>query len=91
MPFTEQYAREADPREEWGSPRLERSNRGLSLAWGASIVLIGLSRLAAAAARHSSAHTVAQILLGAAVPVVIIVYMLKFTQSYPERAAHTQT
>jgi hypothetical protein len=91
IPFTEQYARESVPREEWGSPRFKRVNRSLSLAWGASIVLIGLSRLAAAAARHSSAHTVAQILLGAAVPVVIIVYMLKFTQSYPERAAHAQT
>ena len=91
IPFTEQYARESVPREEWGSPRFKRVNRGLSLAWGASIVLIGLSRLAAAAARHSSAHTVAQILLGAAVPVVIIVYMLKFTQSYPERAAHART
>src|ERR1700722_2616161 len=85
IPFTEQYARESVPREEWGSPTFKRVNRGLSVAWGASVVLIGLFRLAAAAARHSSAHTLAQILLGAAVPLIIIVFMLKFTQSYPER------
>jgi hypothetical protein len=85
IPFTEQYARESVPQEEWGSPTFKRVNRGLSVAWGASVVLIGLFRLAAAAARHSSAHTLAQILLGAAVPLIIIVFMLKFTQSYPER------
>ena len=85
IPFTEQYAKESVPREEWGSPTFKRVNRGLSVAWGASVVLIGLFRLAAAAARHSSAHTLAQILLGAAVPLIIIVFMLKFTQSYPER------
>jgi hypothetical protein len=90
IPFTEQYAKESVPREEWGSPTFKRVNHGLSLAWGASIVLIGLCRLAAAAARHSSDHAVTQILLGAALPVVIIVYMLIFTQRYPERAAHAQ-
>ena len=91
IPFTEQYAKESVPREEWGSPTFKRVNHGLSLAWGASIVVIGVARvLAEAVARHSSGHHLAQILLGAAVPVIIIVYMLKFTQSYPERVAHAQ-
>jgi hypothetical protein len=90
IPFTEQYAKESVPREEWGSPRFKRVNHGLSLAWGASIVVIGVARvLAEAVARHSSGHHLAQILLGAAVPVIIIVYMLRFTQSYPERVAHS--
>lgn len=90
IPFTEQYAKETVPREEWGSPTFNRVNHGLSLAWGASIVVIGVARvLAEAVARHSSGHDLAQILLGAAVPVIIIVYMLKFTQSYPERVAHS--
>jgi hypothetical protein len=88
-PFTEQYAKESVPREEWGSPTFKRVNHGLSVAWGASIVVIGVARvLAEAVARHSSGHHLAQILLGAAVPVIIIVYMLKFTQSYPQRVAH---
>jgi hypothetical protein len=91
IPFTEQYAKETVPREEWGSPSFKRVNHGLSVAWGAATVLIGFSRVAAeAVARHASGHHVAQILLGAAVPVVIIVYMLKFTQSYPERVANPQ-
>ncbi|HTT88973.1 MAG TPA: hypothetical protein VMF65_05415 [Acidimicrobiales bacterium] len=90
IPFTEQYAKETVPREEWGSPTFKRVNQGLSLAWGASIVVIGVARvLAEAVARHSSGHHLAQILLGAVVPVIIIVYMMKFTQSYPERVAHS--
>ena len=90
IPFTEQYAKESVPREEWGSPAFKRVNQGLSLAWGASIVVIGVARvLAEAVARHSSGHHLAEILLGAVVPVIIIVYMLKFTQSYPERVAHS--
>jgi hypothetical protein len=90
IPFTEQYAKESVPREEWASPTFKRVNRGLSLAWGASIVVIGLSRLVAEAARNSSSHHLTQILLGAAVPVVIIIYMLKFTQSYPDRVSHAK-
>jgi hypothetical protein len=89
VPFTEQYAKESVPKEEWGTPTFKRVNHGLSLAWGGSIVVIGVARvLAEAVARHSSGHHLAQILLGAAVPAIIIVYMLKFTQSYPERVAH---
>jgi hypothetical protein len=89
IPFTEQYAKESVPKEEWGTPTFNRVNHGLSVAWGGSIVLIGFARVAAeAVARHSSSHHVAQILLGAAVPAIIIVYMLKFTQSYPARVAH---
>jgi hypothetical protein len=89
VPFTEQYAKESVPKEEWGSPTFKRVNHRLSLAWGASIVVIGVARvLAEAVARHSSGHHLAQILLGAAVPVIVILYMLKFTQSYPERVTH---
>ena len=91
IPFTEQYAKESVPREEWGSPTFKRVNHGLSLAWGVATVLIGFARVAAeAVARHSSGHHLAQILLGAGVPIVVIVYMLKFTQGYPERVAHAE-
>jgi hypothetical protein len=34
IPFTEQYAKQSVPREEWGSPTFKRVNHGLSVAWG---------------------------------------------------------
>ncbi len=34
VPFTEQYAREEVPREDWGSPRFKAINRRLTLMWG---------------------------------------------------------
>jgi hypothetical protein len=37
-----------------------------------------------------TALAVADLLLGTAIPVVIIIYMLKFTKSYPERVSHTE-
>jgi hypothetical protein len=85
MPFTEQFARESTPQAYWGSPTFKKINRVLSAAWGLAIVALGLSRVAAAAVgRHSSHHAV-ELLFSLAVPLVIIVYMLKFSKSYPDR------
>ena len=90
MPFTEQYAREEVPRQEWGSATFKRINHALSLAWGTAIMATGASRLLAEALhRHGSGRVLPQLLLGAAVPVIIVIYMLKFTKSYPERVAHS--
>jgi hypothetical protein len=86
MPFTEQFARESTPQAYWGSPTFKKINRVLSTAWGAAIVAIGLSRVAAAAvSRHSASHRLPELLLSLAVPLVIVVYMLKFSKSYPDR------
>jgi hypothetical protein len=88
MPFTEQYARESTPRAYWGSPTFKRINRVLSIAWGAAIVALGASRVSAAAIdQHTTSH-LPQLVLGVGLPVVILVYMFKFTQSYPDRVAH---
>jgi hypothetical protein len=88
MPFTEQFARESTPQAYWGSPTFKKINRVLSAAWGAAIVAIGLSRVAAAAVSRSSAsHRLPELLLSLAVPLVIVVYMLKFSKSYPDRVA----
>jgi hypothetical protein len=90
MPFTEQYARAQVPRQDWGSPTFKRINHALSLAWGVAIMAIGASRTVAEVVhRHGSGRVLPQLLLGAAVPIVIVVYMLKFTQSYPQRVAHS--
>ncbi len=62
----------------------------LSAGWGAAIFASGVSRVAAAAVERSGSHRVADLLLGTAIPVVIISYMLKFTKSYPGRVSHTE-
>jgi hypothetical protein len=85
IPFTEQFAREAVPRAEWSSPTFKKINRVLSAAWGAAILAIGVSRVAAAAINGHTTRRLPELLLGLAVPLVIIVYMLKFSQSYPDR------
>jgi hypothetical protein len=85
MPFTEQFAREATPQAYWSSPTFKKINRVLSVAWGLAIVAVGLSRVAAAAiSGHTSRH-LPELLLSLAVPVVIVIYILKFSKSYPDR------
>ncbi len=90
MPFTEQFARESVPQAEWSSPAFRKINRVLSAAWGAAIFAIGVSRVIAAAVGGHGAGRLAEILLGLAVPVVIVLYMLKFSRSYPDRVTRNQ-
>jgi hypothetical protein len=89
MPFTEQFAREVTPKEDWGSPVFRQINRVLSAAWGAAIIALGASRVVAAIIdRHTPHSRLLEILFSAVIPVAIIVYMLKFSKSYPDRATH---
>jgi hypothetical protein len=90
MPFTEQYARESTPQAYWGSPTFEQINRVLSIAWGAAIVALGVSRVSAAAIDQHTASHLPQLVLGLGLPVIIVIYMFKFTQSYPDRVTHQQ-
>jgi hypothetical protein len=85
MPFTEQFARESVPQAQWSSPIFKKINRVLSTGWGLAIFGIGVSRVAAAAINGYTTRRLPDILLGLVVPVVIIVYMLKFSKSYPDR------
>jgi hypothetical protein len=86
IPFTEQFARESTPRAYWNSPTFKQINRVLSASWGLAIAGLGVSRLLAAViGQHSSGHRLPEVLLGTVVPIVVIVSMLKFTRSYPER------
>ena len=48
----------------------------------------GLSRVAAAAIDGHTTRRLPETLLGLAIPVVIVIYMLKFSKSYPNRVAH---
>ncbi len=62
----------------------------LSAGWGLAIVAVGLSRVAAAAINGHTTHRLPELLLGLAVPSVILLYMLKFSKSYPDRVAHPE-
>ena len=88
VPFTEQFARESTPRAYWGSPTFKKINRVLSAAWGVAILAVGASRVVAAAVDRHTSHRVLELLLGVAIPLVIVVYMLKFSKSYPDRVTH---
>jgi hypothetical protein len=88
MPFTEQFARETTPQAYWSSPTFKKINRVLSAAWGLAIFAIGVSRVAAAAINGHTSRRLPETLLGLVVPAVIILYMLKFSKSYPDRVTH---
>jgi hypothetical protein len=88
MPFTEQFARESVPQAEWSSPIFKRINRVLSTGWGVAIFAVGVSRVAAAAINGHTTRRLPELLLGLVVPSVIVLYMLKFSKSYPDRVAH---
>jgi NO-binding membrane sensor protein with MHYT domain len=89
MPFTEEYARQSVPRQYWGSPTFRRINRVLSAAWGAAIVVIGVSGLLVtvldAHAVDASRNNVVDLLLNWVVPIAVIWAMVKFTATYPDR------
>jgi len=91
MPFTEQFARQNTPQACWASPTFKKINRVLSTAWGVAIVGVGIARVIAAVIdRSGGSHRFADLLLGTAVPVVIVLYMLNFSKTYPDRVAHGQ-
>jgi MFS family permease len=89
IPFTEQFAREVTPREQWGSPNFVRINRVLSAAWGVAIVALGASRVVAAIIdRHNPHSRLLVAVFSIVIPVVIVVYMLQFSKTYPDRVTH---
>jgi hypothetical protein len=90
IPFTEQFARESVPKAYWSSPTFKKINRVLSAAWGVAIFAIGLSRVAAAAINGHTTRRLPELLLGLAFPLVICLYMLKFSKDYPDRVTHNE-
>lgn len=90
MPFTGQFAREDVPQAKWESPTFKKINRVLSAAWGVAIFAVGVSRVAAAAVNGHTTRRLPELLLGLAVPAVIVLYTLKFSKSYPDRVTREQ-
>lgn len=74
----------------WASSTFKQINRVLSLGWGAALVGVGLSRLAAVAINGHTTRRLPDLLLGLAIPALITTYMLKFSKSYPDRVTHSQ-
>jgi len=80
VPFTEQYAGKAAPRQEWEKPAFRRMNRVLTLMWGLVFALIAVLGLIAAKAPSTIDWT------NWVIPVVVIVGAVGMTQTYPEKA-----
>jgi hypothetical protein len=47
VPFTEQYARESMPREQWNSPMFRAVNGKISALWGGVVAVMGVAHLLA--------------------------------------------
>jgi hypothetical protein len=88
-PFTERFARQSTPKAYWGSPTFNKINRVLSAAWGVAVVVMGIcSLLVGALDLYSDELTTpatGELLLNWVIPIVVIVGMIKFTASYPDR------
>jgi hypothetical protein len=90
VPFTEQFARQSTPQAYWNSPTFKRINRVLSTGWGLALIGVGISRLIAVIIEQNStgSHRVIDLVFAAAIPVGILIYMLRFSKSYPEKVTH---
>lgn len=80
VPFTEQYARESVPRENWGSPLFKQINRMLTLVWG--LVFAASAVLGVIAEQVDGGKD----WLNWIIPIALIVGAFKFTEWYPEQA-----
>jgi peptidoglycan/LPS O-acetylase OafA/YrhL len=80
VPFTEQYARESVPRQDWEEPAFRRTNQVLTLMWGLVFALIAVLGYVAADLPDTSDWT------NYVIPVVVIVGAVGMTHVYPRRA-----
>jgi len=87
-PFTGQFARESTPEAYWSSPTFRKVNRVLSASWGAAIFGLGVSRTVAAAISEHTGARWPEVIFGLLIPVLVLVQMVKFSKSYPERVTH---
>jgi MFS family permease len=79
-PFTEQYARESAPRDDWEQEAFRRTNQVLTLMWGLVFVLVAILGVVAAEAPETYDWT------NWVIPIVVIVGAIGITQLYPDRA-----
>src|ERR1700722_4698029 len=53
FPFTEQYARDVVPRDQWSKPAIRAAHRRLSAIWGLAVLLVAACHLYAGHEQHS--------------------------------------
>ncbi|MEV5845725.1 hypothetical protein AB0M32_27515 [Streptomyces sp. NPDC051985] len=78
-PFTAQYARHSVPREFWDSPVFTHVNKVLTTAWGVVFALMALSTWLAIRLPGQSDW------FNWVIPVALLVWVVKFTERYPEQ------
>jgi hypothetical protein len=79
-PFTQQYAPQTTPREDWEKAAFRRTNQVLTLMWALVFALIAVLGYLATTA-PATVH-----LTKAVIPVVVIVGAIGMTQIYPKKA-----
>ncbi|MEE2060687.1 DUF3159 domain-containing protein [Rhodococcus artemisiae] len=89
-PFTAEYAKQSTPREYWDSPLFRRINLVLSATWGVAIAVMGAAAVLVtvldAHATGTDSPYLIDFLLNWVVPIGLIVWMIHFTNTYPDRA-----
>jgi uncharacterized membrane protein len=81
VPFTLQYAKESAPREVWDSPLFKRINVVITLVW--SLIFLATALLGIVAVERPSTQDWTQWVI----PIVLVVWGIKFTAHYPDVAA----
>ena len=82
VPFTEEYAREAVPRQYWDSPRFKELNRRLTAMWGAVFAVMTVSHVIAGAIDKRGTN----IIFNWVIPITLVVWGSK--QSTGVKDAH---
>ena len=80
VPFTQQYAPESAPRNDWEKAAFRRTNQVLTLMWALVFALIAVLGYVAVTAPTTVEWT------KAVIPAVVIVGAIGMTQIYPDRA-----
>ena len=83
-PFTEQFARESVPESVWHTPRFHSTNRRISAAWGAGVLVMALAHTLAALLENP----VTNLLLNWGVPIAVFVVVLGYTKRTVAAARH---
>lgn len=88
-PFTAGYAKMSAPREVWDSPVFRRINRVLSATWGVALIVIGAASLVVTALDAQPGDTgspyLLDLILNWVVPIAVLVWTIRFTNTYPDR------
>jgi hypothetical protein len=70
VPFTEEYARQAVPREHWSSPRFKTVNRRLTVMWGGVFAVMTVSHVIAGVIDHKGTN----IIFNWVIPIALVVW-----------------